>query len=272
VISTAAQATTNDGLGLLVRRWECDEPRARMLLIHGVGEHSGRWEHVGSFFGDRGIDVTAFDLRGHGASGGARVDLESFEEFLDDVAVVFGETPADVPRIIYGHSLGGLIATSYGMSDRPQPDLYVLSAPSLMANIPLALRLLAHVLGRLWPRFRAPNSLKAEQLSRDPAVGERYFADPLVETKATVRFGLTVFKQMDALRGNYGRLTRPALVIHGAEDKLVPPHASAPLAALDNVERKLFAGLRHETHNEPEHDEVLGFVAAWLDDQISTIR
>ncbi len=239
-----------------------------MLIIHGVGEHSGRWGHVGDFFADRGYDVTAFDLRGHGASGGDRVDLESFDQYLDDVERVFGEIPDDLPRIIYGHSMGGLIATAYGMSSRMQPDRYVLSAPALAADVPAALRLAAKVLSRITPGLRLKNSIKGEQLSRDPSVGEKYFADPLVETKATARFGAILFGEMDSLGDGYQGLSRPTLVIHGAEDSLVPPRASAPLAALDNVERKLFAGLRHETHNEPEQAEVLGFVASWLDDQM----
>ena len=93
--STTAQMMADDGLGLLVRRWERAQPRARMLIVHGLGEHSGRWEHVGDFFANREIDVTAFDLRGHGASGGDRVDINSFDEYLDDVEVVFDEIPND---------------------------------------------------------------------------------------------------------------------------------------------------------------------------------
>jgi len=266
--STTEQMLADDGIQLLLRRWDCAEPRAHILIVHGVGEHSGRWEHVGAFFAERGFDVTSFDLRGHGHSGGDRVHLESFDEFLDDLGTVFDRIPGDLQRIIYGHSMGGLIAAAYGMSDREQPDLYVLSAPALTADVPGYLRWLSKVLNRIRPGLRVANSIKGEQLSRDAAVGEAYFADPLVETKATARFGSVVFELMDSLPDSYSRLRRPTLVIHGAEDPLVPPHASAPLAALENVERKLFPGLRHETHNEPERDEVLGFVAGWLEEKL----
>ncbi len=263
--STTSQLMANDGLGLLVRRWACDSPRARILIVHGLGEHSGRYDHVGDYFVSNGFDVTAFDLRGHGASGGNRVDIESFEEFLDDLELILDETKDDLPLIVYGHSMGGLIGASYAMSNRHQPDFYVLSAPAMSADAPAALRVGAKVLNRIRPTLRLANSIKGEQLSKDPAVGEKYFADPLVETKATARFGAILFAQMESIREEYERLARPTLVFHGAEDSLVPPHASAPLAALQNVERKVFAGLRHETHNEPEHEEVLAYVVSWLE-------
>ena len=267
--STTAQVMVGDGIGLMVRHWTCSEPKADVLILHGLGEHSGRYEHVGDFLVDAGYEVTSFDLRGHGASGGDRVDIGAFAEFLDDVELMVAETRTDRPLIVYGHSMGGLIAASYGMSNRPQPDYYVLSAPALTATVPGYLKVAAKIMGRVRPSLRMENSIKGEQLSKDPAVGEKYFADPLVETKATARFGSVFLDQMNSLRGQYDRLARPTLVIHGAEDELVPPHASAPLAALPNVKRKVFAGLRHETHNEVERDEVLGYVAAWLDSQFA---
>ncbi len=267
--STTASVTTADGLTLLTRAWECTNPKAHVLIIHGLGEHSGRWENVGSFLADRGYATHSFDLRGHGASGGRRVHIESYDDFLDDVAVVFAELPEDTPRVIYAHSMGGLIATGYAVSDRPQPDLYVLSAPALEAEIPVPLQIASKVLSRVVPKLPLPNSLKGEQLSRDPSVGERYFADPLVQTKATTRFGTVMLEAMTQVRGRLDHFTRPALVIHGAEDPLVPPSASAPLAAVPSVERKLFPGLRHEIHHELEQSEVLGFVADWLDAQLA---
>jgi len=239
------------------------------LLVHGLGEHSGRYEHVAAHLDEHGFDVSAFDLRGHGASGGERVDLETFSQYLDDLEMMFASLPQDLPTVIYGHSMGGLIATSYAVSDRPQPALYVLSAPALAADVPAPLRMASKVLARIRPGMRLPNSIKGEQLSRDPAVGERYFADPLVVTKGTARFGTVLLGQIARITDQLDAFATPALVIHGADDELVPPHASAPLAAIPGVERKLFPGLRHEVHNEPEQDEVLGFVVAWLDDQLT---
>jgi alpha-beta hydrolase superfamily lysophospholipase len=265
--STTSEIVAGDGTALLTRRWEFADPRANVLIVHGLGEHSGRYEHVGAFLVDRGYAVTSFDLRGHGASGGPRVDLESFSQYLDDLEQVVGETAR--PLVVYGHSMGGLIATSYAVSSRPQPDAYVLSAPALRAATPALLRLIAGGLSRIAPNVHLPTAIKGEQLSRDPEVGAAYFADPLVNVKATARFAPIVFAEMTRIASLLPNIDRPTLVIHGAEDEIVPPDASAPLAAVPGVERKLFPGLRHETHNEPEQAEVLGFVAGWLDRQFA---
>jgi alpha-beta hydrolase superfamily lysophospholipase len=165
--------------------------------------------------------------------------------------------------------MGALISMSYAVSDREQPDLYVLSAPALDADVPVVLKLAAKTLAFVRPKTMLPNSIKGEQLSRDPSVGTRYFDDPLVINKGTARMGASMLAHMGIVRERLHKLSTPAIVIHGADDELIPPHASAPLAAIPGVERKLFAGLRHEVHNEPEQDEVLGFVVAWLDDQLT---
>jgi len=265
--SVTGTFSAQDGTDLFTRHWDCTEPRARMLMIHGIGEHSGRWEHVGSYFAAAGFDVHGYDQRGHGRTSEGPVDIESFELFLDDVEEQLSRLEA--PVVIYGHSMGGLIATLYAESDRLQPDLYVLSAPSLSASVPAILRLAATVLSKVTPSFSMKNSIKGEHLSRDPSVAEAYFADPLVHEKATTRFGDAFLAAMDRAREEVDQIRTPVLVIHGANDELVPPSASAPLAAVPSVERKLFPGLRHEIHNEPEQEEVLGFTAAWLDNQLA---
>jgi acylglycerol lipase len=258
-----------DGTELLTRSWAAADARAQVLIVHGLGEHSGRWEHVGGFLAQHALAAYAFDLRGHGGSGGGRCDIGDFSEFLDDLEIVLQGLPEGLPTVVYGHSMGGLIAVSYAISDRPQPDLYVLSAPGLEADFPAWLRITAKVLGKVLPGMKLPNSIKGEQLSRDPAVGERYFADPLVITKTTARFGAKGLGQQEAVAGELGNIAVPTLVVHGAEDPLVPPRASAVLAGLPGVERKLFPGLRHEIHNEPEQDDVLGFIVKWIEDQLS---
>lgn len=269
---TTGTYARQDGLSLHTRTWTPDgEPQRSLLIVHGLGEHSGRWEHVADFFVDRGYAVAAFDLCCHGRSAGARAYVPSFDDFVDDVegVVESGLIRTDIPWVLYAHSLGGLIGALYLAEDRPHPDAGVLSAPALDADVPAALRLGVQILGRITPKLAMDSSVKGEQLSRDEAVGEAYFADPLVYTKVTTRLGLEMLGAQDRSHELIANIDTPTLVIHGGDDPLVPPSASAPLAAVDSVERKVYPGLRHEMHNEPEQIQVLSEVAAWLDDTLA---
>lgn len=267
---TTGTHTTSDGVDLFTRYWTITEPKYDILLIHGLGEHSGRWRTPATYFNGRGANVYSYDLRGHGKSGGDRVDIESFDEFYRDISEMADETvnTSGRPWVLYGHSLGGLQVAGYLIDDRsPHPNLAVLSAPAMAATrgIDNVLKVAASVLGTITPKVRVPSNITGEQLSRDASVGEAYFADELVETKATTRFGKAVFAEQARLADRHGSITIQTLVIHGADDELVQPSASASLAASDAVERKVYPGLRHEMHNEPEAEQVLGDVADWID-------
>ncbi len=258
-----------DGTDLHLRSWVPSGASAQLVLVHGVSEHAGRYEHVARFFAERGFAVHAHDHRGHGLSGGPRLDVDRFDQYLDDLTLVVGRVHrSDRPLVVYGHSMGGLIATLHAESDRLQPDLYVLSAPALDAAASALLRAAAKVLSRVAGGIRLGTGIRGDQLSRDPAVGEAYFADPLVHLEGTARFGGTLLDAMRRARDSVSAISVPTLVIHGTDDTVVPPSASAPLAAAPAVERKLFPGLRHELHNEPEQNEVLRFVAGWIENSL----
>ncbi|MEN8234005.1 MAG: lysophospholipase [Actinomycetota bacterium] len=263
--------TTRDGLSLLTRTWTSESPRRGMLIVHGLGEHTGRWQHVARFFVERGYAVAAYDQRGHGESDGTRAYVGSFAEFVDDVQEIVesGLVRTDLPWVLYGHSLGGLISTHYLAEDRPHPDAAVLSAPALDAVLPTPLRVAARVLSKIAPKLALDNSISGDQLSRDEAVGEAYFADPLVLTKATPRLAVETFGAQERSGEAIVNIETPTFVIHGADDPLVPPAGSAPLAAVPGIERKVYPGLRHEMHNEPEQAQLFGEVAAWLDSRLA---
>ncbi len=263
--ATTGTVIAADGIDLFTRQWTPESPKASVLIVHGVAEHCGRWDHVARFLNDRGYAVTAFDLRGHGESGGDRVHVDDFDDFVEDVAAMVATLDPDLPWVLYGHSLGALIVTLYLISDREQPAAAVLSAPALDDNLPGYLHVAGELIGRVAPTLRIDNSISAEQLCSDPTVGEAYFADPLVQTKATTGMGREGFAAQREAKAGLDRIRVPTYVFHGAEDALVPVHASAPLAAVPGVERKVYPGMRHETHNEPGRDQVLGDVADWLD-------
>ncbi len=260
-----------DGTTLLRRKWPATGTgRAAVLLVHGLGEHSGRYGHVGEHLAAHGLTVQALDLRGFGGSQGTRAYVEHFDDYLDDLA---GEVRSlrepGVPVVLFGHSLGGLIALSYVGSDRPRPDLLVLSAPALEANLSGIKKLAARVLGRVAPKLALPNDITGAQLSRDPSVGEAYFADPLVVTATTTRLGAESLGAMAAARDRLvDGIGIPTLVLHGGADTLVPTASSEALGRLEGVERIVFDGFRHECHNEEGGTVMLRVLTEWLDHRI----
>lgn len=251
----------------LVRTWERpDRPWASVLLVHGIAEHSGRYELVGRQLAEAGLKVRSFDLPGFGGSGGKRGHVDSFEEYLDAVGEELrSSSEAGLPTVLLGQSLGGLIALKYALSRSPAPDYLVLSAPAIDATVPAWQRTLAPLLSRVFPKLMMPSPVNGEHLSRDPSVAERYFADPLVYTKASSRMGSESLEAMKFVEGKVPSM--PTHIIHGGADELVPAHVSAPLG--ERVSRKLYPSLRHEMFNEPEGPEVIADVVAWLREQIN---
>ncbi|HJR92309.1 MAG TPA: lysophospholipase [Acidimicrobiia bacterium] len=249
----------------LVRRWGPeDDPVAEIVLVHGIAEHSGRYERTGNLLAEAGFGVTSADLIGFGATGGRRGDVADWAHFLDQIQVLVEEArQTGRPTVLMGHSMGGLLALEYVLSERPGPDLLVLSAPGLEGGAAWQ-RAAAPILGRLVPRLRIPNALKGEQLSRDPAVGASYFADPLVLTATCTRLGAALFAAMERTRSAVTGLEMPTLVIHGGLDTIVPPTATVELGQLPTVQRRLYPTLRHELLNEPEGPAIVSEIAEWI--------
>ena len=271
---TVGIAHARDGRVLRTLHWPAlDTPRAHLLLVHGIAEHAGRHGRVASAFARSGIDTHGYDLRGFGSSDGPRAYVGRWSEHHDDVEDQLAAVRAGAggrPVILYGHSLGGLIALGYVVSDagRQQPDLLVLSAPAIAAAVARWKRALAVVLGHLAPRFAIANELPPGGLSHDPQVETDYRADPLNVHRTTARFGMELFAEQARLRARLAdkpTLPLPAYVFHGADDTIVPLAASAPLERTGNVTRRVYPGLRHEMHNESEAATVIADTIAWID-------
>lgn len=260
-----------DGTKLAARRWEPDgRARSTIVLVHGIAEHSGRYEHVGSALAAHGHQVVATDLRGFGASGGRRAFVERWDQYLDDLEGDVSGCRSDVPTVLMGHSMGGLVALSYVLSDRTRPDLLVLSAPAISARISPVKRMAARVLGVLAPRVSIDNGLDGSMLSRDPEVGHRYFADPLVHPRTTLALGRHALAAQRLVRRRLSDLDISTLVLHGAQDQIVPEPVSRPLESLPGVERIVFPGFRHESFNEDGGAVAVAAVADWLNGQIAS--
>ena len=269
-MATSTHANPHPDIGTeLVRDWEPGgEPKAYIVLVHGLAEHSGRYERTASLFAEAGFHVRGFDLIGAGGSGGRRWDIDEWGRFHDQVGThVAWAKETSAPVVLMGHSLGGNIALGYALSDRPSPNLLVLSAPALAGGASWQ-RSLAPILARVAPKVSVPNMVNGEHLSRDPAVAEAYFADPLVVTKSTARLGAHIFDQIDDLKRRIHELDIPTLVIHGGDDRIVPTWSSEALGELASCERKVYEGLRHETLNEPEGPQVVADIVTWIDSHL----
>jgi len=263
-----------DGTTLLVRHWAVPsgEPWATMLLVHGLAEHSGRYEHVGVQLAEAGIDAHAYDQRGFGASGGPRASVDRWSQLHDDLEeriVAARSIAPSRPLVLFGHSLGGLVALGYVLDGRVRPDLLVLSAPAIGASVPLWQRLLVGSLRRVSPGLLLSNRLDTEVLSTDPDVRSKYMTDPLNQHKSTVRFAHAAFGEQRRVAASLDRLSLPTLVVHGAEDRLVPSHTSATLDGRPGVTRRVYPNTRHEVHNEPVARQEVDDIVGWIRDRVS---
>jgi alpha-beta hydrolase superfamily lysophospholipase len=266
-----------DGTSLLLRHWpvEHGDAWASLLLVHGLAEHSGRYERVGAQLANAGIDTFAFDQRGFGASGGQRASIDRWSQLHDDLEERLGAVRAvdpGRPLVLYGHSLGGLITLGYVLDGRSRPDLLVLSAPAIGANIPLWQRALVGTLKRVTPGLLLSNRLDATQLCCDPTVGARYKVDPLNQHKSTVRFADAAFAEQRRVAAALDRLSIPTLVIHGGDDQIVPTESSAALDGRPGVTRLVYPGLRHELHNESDGPRIETEVIAWIRERVSRMH
>ena len=263
-----SRTQTADGLELLTRRWPAHgDAWAHVLIVHGLGEHSGRYEHVGDRFAAAGLEAHAFDLRGNGTSGGRRGHVDRWSQLHDDLMerlTAVRRAAGSLPVVLYGHSMGGLIVLGYLLSERPKPDLVVLTAPGLDSTLPRWKKALVRVLGRALPTFEVANGIDGRTLSRDPSIGARLAGDPVAAKRSTTRFGAEGLAEQERVHRELATLTSPTLVLHGLDDGLVPPRASEGLATLASVERRTYPGLRHELHNEPEGPAILDEVVDWL--------
>lgn len=271
---TEGTFTAFDGTTIFHRTWTPDgDAKAVVLLVHGLGEHLGRYQHVARRLTDAGYVVAALDHRGHGKSGGKRVFVKSYDEFMRDLAQfrrqVEGEHPG-LPLVLLGHSMGGNLVMGHTLGNQSGITGIALSGAALKVGddfSPIQRKIFSGI-AKVAPGFR-PQGLDASSISHDPAVVEAYLADPLVYTgKISAGLGAALFDAMDSFPDRYPSLALPIWIGHGTDDQLADVAGSHELeagATNADIESHYYEGLAHEIFNEPEQDEVLGDLVAWLD-------
>jgi alpha-beta hydrolase superfamily lysophospholipase len=263
------------GIELFRRRWrppEVSATKAVVALVHGAGEHCGRYDNLVNWLVPRGYAVHAFDQRGHGRSPGARGHVNTFAEIRDDVGLFLDCVRQDEPGrplFLLGHSTGGLIVLDYVLHDSAGLDGVIASGP-LLSPLPLSPVLIAvsKLLARVWPGLLLPTGLEVEALSRDPEVVTAYVQDPLVHGMGSPRMAMELTAAIAWTQEHAGELNLPSLIVHGGDDRLCFPQSS--LAFFEEVsfpdkERYEYEGYYHEIFNEPGREQVLADVEAWLE-------
>lgn len=262
------------GAALHVTHWLPDgAPKAVVLLAHGYAEHAGRYGHVARRLTDAGYAVYAVDHWGHGKSDGEGGFVPRFSVFTDGMAellTLVEVNHGDTPRLLLGHSMGGLIATLFLIQRQDAFVAAALSGPAILPAAPPSRFTvwISRFLSRFLPRLGVL-SLDANGVSRDPAVVAAYLADPLVHTgKIGARLGKEFMDAMAAAQAGAPAITLPILIQHGEADSLTAPAGSRFL--FDHVGSKdkrleIYPGLFHEIYNEPGQEAVLDDLVGWFD-------
>ena len=250
--------------------------KAVLLIVHGFGEHSGRYQNIVNTLVPRGFAVYSFDNHGHGRSSGKRGHVARWEVFRSDVAAAAArvrEKEPGVPFFIMGHSMGGLIVLEYVLHHPQGLSGMIVSGPALSQEAVSPVMLAAgRVISRIWPSFTMDTKLAASAVSRDAEVVRAYESDPLVHSMGSARLGTEMGKAMKYVLANAHALTLPVLIIHGGADQLVPARTSRELFEKISSQDKTrldYPGAYHETHNDLGWEKPVAEIAGWLEKHLS---
>jgi acylglycerol lipase len=263
---------TLDGLKLHLRTWAPDSsPKAVVCLVHGLGEHSGRYDHVAARLKKSGYATFAIDLRGHGMSEGRRGHASSYTVLMDDLFLLIEkvkEHHPDCPVFLYGHSLGGNLVIHYALRRLPKLAGIIASSPLIRtATRPPRWKMkLLHFANRLLPTFSVSTELDPTALSRNEQTVKTYREDPLVHDRVSARLAI------DMMRGGRWSMARaadfpcPLLLMQGSADRITSSKASHEFALRvgDRCTFKSWKDCFHELHNEPEQDQILAYALNWM--------
>lgn len=273
--TTLTTFVASDGDNVVIQDWPLEAGvrlRGVVILVHGLGEHAGRYDHVARQLNAWGFAVRGYDQCGHGESGGAPGSLPTDTRLLDDLADIVDSTRARMdkgtPLIVLGHSMGGLVAGRFVSLGMRKVDALVMSSPALHPGLSAFQKLLVAVLPKLFPNLRVGNGLNASYISHDPAVVAAYQSDRLVHDRISARLARFIATAGPATVALAPQWKVPTLLMYAGEDKLVQPQGSRDFAAAAPtgvVTTHCFEGLYHEIFNELDAAPVFAALRQWLD-------
>lgn len=271
---------TADGLRLHVTVWNPPgPPKAVIALVHGLGSHAQRLAPAATALCGAGYAVAGLDLRGFGRSEGRRGHIPSLETYFDDLAGVLVELRRrwpGLPQVLYGHSMGAVLALAFTATRRPSMAAVIATSAALSSRVAeqRGKRLLVRWFGRLLPTLSLDNGVDLSQLSRDSAVQARVEADPLCHRRVTTSWGLAMLQAITRVETQASQFPLPLLLMHGTDDAIAYPCGSQRFAAAAPAERvtlKLWEGFRHELHSDPLRELVFAVMLEWLDGVVDSV-
>ncbi len=276
VVRQESVCTSWDGTKLYWQQWSPSEGegRARVLLMHGYGEHSSRYSHVAVALVRAGFEVAALDARGHGKSGGKEAHVSAYDEYVLDLEKVLDEWSGAEPLIVVGHSNGGLISLRYALRRPERVAAFAVTSPFLgfKVHVPLWKETAGNVLSKLWPSFGLPSEIPPEKLTHRKDVSDLYKIDPLNRKIATSRWFTEAKSAQEDLLERAGSITHPVLMLVGGADEVADPDASVKVfeeVGSQDKELEVYDALYHEILNEVEWEDVMRRLLGWLDAQVS---
>ena len=275
--SSLSILTAIDGSNVMVQDWPLDSSvklRGVVIVVHGLGEHAGRYEHVARHLNAWGFAVRGYDQCGHGESSGARGSLPSDTRLLDDLADMVDSTRTrygkDTPVILIGHSMGGLVVGRFVSLQMRAVEGLVMSSPALDAGMNAFQKLLVSVLPKIAPDLRVGNGVKPQFVSHDPAVVAAYKADPLVHDRISARLARFIAAAGPQTLALAPQWTVPTLLMYAGDDRLLNADGSRVFAAQapkNVVTTQCFDTLYHEIFNEKDAGPVFATMKKWLDER-----
>ena len=266
--------TTHDGLKLYLQAWLPETPKSSLLLVHGLGEHSGRYGAIVSKLNDLGVAVFTFDGRGHGKSapGKPTAYFDSFQDYLQDIDVLFGKAKKylpGLPAFLYGHSMGGGLVAAYVLNYKPEATGVILSSPAIKEAEGTSPILIAAsgLVNRFLPKLKVLK-LDIEGISRIPEEIEKYKNDPLIyQENIPARTGYELYQMMQYIQNEAASFELPLLLIHGDADRLTNPKGSELFfgkAKSEDKSLRFFPGGYHELINDSDREVVMDLIADWV--------
>ncbi|MCH7598753.1 MAG: alpha/beta hydrolase [Myxococcales bacterium] len=267
------------GMPLFRRSWLPNKAIRGVILVHGLGEHSGRYDHMGAWFAQRDTAVHGFDLRGHGRSAGRRGHIDGIADYLNDLEIFLElvlEESGGLPVTLVGHSLGGLIVTTYAVERSPRVQSVVTSGAALELSSELSRGkiLLARLLYKVAPRLGVNAGIDPRAICSDPDVVKRYIDDPLVHGISTTSHAVAIINQIERLRGAGARVEVPMFLAHGEADRLCLPSGSQAFyqtlpgsiegSKAPRAELRIYPRNFHEIFNDVDRETVFADVLDWI--------